>query len=57
MRLLLFIIVAILGGIIVGRFIYIMIDEAIKSYRFKKEIKMELDRLEKEDNSIDNKND
>lgn len=44
-------------GIIVGRFIYIMIDEAIKSHRFNKEIKIELDRLEKEDNSIDNKND
>lgn len=56
MRLLLFIIVAILGSI-TGRLIYIIIDEAIKSHRVNKEIKIELDRLEKEDNSIDNKND
>lgn len=41
-------IVGFIAGLIVGRVIYIVIDETIKRYRFKKEIENELNKKETE---------
>ena len=48
MKLLLLCIIGLVVGVIVGRIIYIVIDETIKRHRFYKEIEDELNKIDDE---------